>query len=125
MPDVASFDEIAEEFAKVIDIDPWHLTIDTQIVENINFSDGKGMDEVSKSVDALIARLTQEYQSRNIEREPFAFVKSNSGTYGMGIMKVKSGCNQCPVVPLEALTLKSEYEERSRSPTSPKPLKSK
>lgn len=85
------YNRLAEAFAKVIDIDPWLIQIDTREVADINFNEDQGIDRVAEEVDAMLGRIRADYERRGIKRAPFVFVKNNAGTYGMGIMVVRSG----------------------------------
>ena len=40
---------------------------------------------------ALLVVLQREYQDLGIETKPFVFIKNNSGTYGLGVLKAESG----------------------------------
>lgn len=82
------YNRLAREFAGIIGVDPWCLTIDTEESGPVNFNEEKGIDQVADQVEKMLARLKTEYAARKITRKPFVFVKNNSGTYGMGIMVV-------------------------------------
>lgn len=85
------YTELATEFAKIIDVDPWLLTTRFTSVDNLDFDNGTGMDRLAEAVDQLIAQIRQDYKNHAITHEPFVFIKHNSGTYGRSIMTVKSG----------------------------------
>ncbi|MEK7690232.1 MAG: glutamate--cysteine ligase, partial [Bdellovibrionota bacterium] len=72
-------------------IDPWILTVDTTEVAPVDFNEDQGIEECALVVDATIARIAKEYADRKITSQPVVFIKSNAGTYGMGIHVVKSG----------------------------------
>jgi glutamate--cysteine ligase len=84
------YNRLAAEFAKIVEIDPWLISIDTEEVGGVNFNEEKGIDEVAQSVERILARTRAAYDAHKVKQEPFVFVKNNSGTYGMGIMVVKS-----------------------------------
>ena len=46
---------------------------------------------LAAEVDEFLARIEAKYQKLGIDREPVAFIKNDRGTYGLGIMAVKSG----------------------------------
>jgi glutamate--cysteine ligase len=52
----------------------------------VDFAQGIGVDEVAQATERVMARTRAAYQRLGIEREPFVFIKNNSGTYGMAIM---------------------------------------
>jgi glutamate--cysteine ligase len=84
------YNRLATEFAQLIGIDPWTITIDTREVTPVDFSEGVGIDQVADQVRQVLDSTRAAYKTHGITREPFAFVKNNSGTYGMGIMVVHS-----------------------------------
>ncbi|MEK6578936.1 MAG: glutamate--cysteine ligase, partial [Bdellovibrionota bacterium] len=81
---------LAGEFAKMIDIDPWLIQVDTQEVDSVDFNEGTGVDRVEASVKEILERTTSAYQRHAIDHKPFVYIKNNAGTYGMGIMVVHS-----------------------------------
>lgn len=83
--------ELATEVAKILEIDPFFITARFREVHDVDFDSGKRIDVVAKEVDEMIAQLRDDYASRELETEPFVYVKDNSGTYGRAIMPVKSG----------------------------------
>jgi len=85
------YNRLAAEFAEIIDIDPWMIQIDTVEVGPVNFSEDQGISEVAHAVDELIARTETNYARHQVSQRPFAFVKNNAGTYGMGILVAHSG----------------------------------
>lgn len=84
------YNALATQFAERIGIDPWIVTIESTEVADVNFNEDQGLDRVAKAVKEVLDVTTSAYQKRSIDRSPFAFVKNNSGTYGMGIMSVHS-----------------------------------
>ncbi|HTL12549.1 MAG TPA: glutamate--cysteine ligase [Bdellovibrionota bacterium] len=84
------YNELASSFAQVLGVDPWFLTVDTQTVEPVNFNEAEGLDRVAEAVSGILSRTADAYKRNGIDRAPFAFLKNNAGTYGMGIHVVKS-----------------------------------
>jgi len=85
------FADLVTEFAEEVGIDPWLLNPLASKVDSVDFSTGENIEELSRAVDSLIERVAEKYKEYGIEEEPYVFVKDNSGTYGMGVMSVKSG----------------------------------
>jgi glutamate--cysteine ligase len=85
------FNDLAAEFAKIIDVDPWMFTVETELFEHFDMSDEASRALLAQKVDAMIARLKVQYDKHGIKEAPFVFVKNNSGTYGLGVMRVGSG----------------------------------
>ncbi len=84
------YNRLAAEFAAIIDVDPWLLQIDTEEVDRVNFNEGAGLERVEVAATRMLERARAEYDRRGIKRAPFVFVKNNAGTYGMGILVVRS-----------------------------------
>ena len=84
------YNELATEFANLVKIEPWYLTIESKAVENVNFAEGTGMDRVIETADEILAKLRTEYAAHKIDRTPALFIKNDAGTYGMGIMVIES-----------------------------------
>lgn len=85
------YNQLAAEFAAIAQFDPWIIQVDTIEVEPVAFGEEQGLKETAAAATALLARTREQYLARGIVRKPFAFIKNNSGTYGMGIMVVHSG----------------------------------
>lgn len=83
------YNKLVQKLASGADIDPWHLQVDTELVTNVNFDTGEGMDRVAQAAERVLSRMRSEYAERGITETPFVFVKSNTGTYGMGIQKIE------------------------------------
>ncbi len=84
------YNNVAKEFASQIDIDPWLISPLTLQCGEVNFKERAGLECLARNVDNLLMSIRSKYREYNIDREPFVVVKADSGTYGMGIMTVKS-----------------------------------
>ncbi len=85
------YNQLVQEFAALLKLDPWPLSIDSEEVSPVDFQTGEGLAQVAEKVDQMIARLKHQYQHYGITQAPFVFIKNNAGTYGMGIMVAHSG----------------------------------
>ena len=56
----------------------------------INFKKGEGFECLADHANNLLAEIRSKYNKYNIESEPYLFIKADSGTFGMGIMTIKS-----------------------------------
>lgn len=81
---------VAQEFAKTIDIDPWLVSPLSLQCGEVNFMDRDGGECLAVNVENMLTLIAEKYAEYNIDKEPFVVVKADSGTYGMGIMTVKS-----------------------------------
>ena len=84
------YNAVAKEFAEQIDIDPWLISPLTLQCGEVNFKEKSGTECLARNIDNLLMSIRSKYREYNIDRDPFIVVKADSGTYGMGIMTVKS-----------------------------------
>lgn len=85
----AAYDQVAQDFAQFIDIDPWMINPLFTHCSNINFQDRLGEQELQARVDMILKQIAQKYREHDIHETPYVVVKADAGTYGMGIMTVK------------------------------------
>jgi glutamate--cysteine ligase len=85
------YTELATEFARIIQVDPWLITTRFAAVEGLDFNEGTGLERLADSVEAVLAQVRADYQEHGVKKEPHVFIKHNSGTYGRSIMTVRSG----------------------------------
>ncbi len=86
-----AYDKVVNEFAELIGIDPWVINPYFDHVDGLDFQSREGEEKLAATVDAMIAKISLKYAEHGITQTPFVIVKANAGTYGMGIMSVKSG----------------------------------
>ena len=82
--------KVADEFAQLVDIDPWLINPLFRNCGEVDFMQGKGADCLEHNSTVLLRNIKEKYAEYDIEDEPFIIVKADSGTYGMGVMSVKS-----------------------------------
>ncbi len=87
----ASFRRVATAFSEAFGVDdPWLIATEFHHCGVVNFMEMKGLECVALGVEKVLDRLKGHYARHGIEEEPFVFIKADSGTYGMGIMTVRS-----------------------------------
>ena len=85
-----TYDRVAEDFAKLIAIDPWVVNPIFSQCGKVNFTQQEGEDCLAANVEFVLSEVREKYAHYGITEAPFAIVKADAGTYGMGIMTVKS-----------------------------------
>lgn len=85
-----AYDAMVREFAEAFAIDPWLISTSFHRCGVVNFHQQKGIDCVALGVERVLHTTRKKYAEYGIEDEPYVFVKADSGTYGMGIMTVRS-----------------------------------
>lgn len=84
------YHQVAQEFSQKIGIDPWLVSPLSLQCGEVNFKDSVGIECLATNVENMLRSIQQKYDEYKIEQPPFVVVKADSGTYGMGIMIVKS-----------------------------------
>ena len=85
----AAYDLVAEEFAKLIGIDPWLINPYFGRCGQVNFHERSGEECVASNVDFVLERMREKYKEHGVTDTPYVVVKADAGTYGMGVMTVR------------------------------------
>ena len=83
------FHGLAKEFGALLDIDPWLIDPYFGVCGVIDFEAREGEECLASNVATLLDRIRAKYAEYGIDEKPFAIVKADAGTYGMGIMTVR------------------------------------
>jgi glutamate--cysteine ligase len=86
----ALYKAVAEEFASLIDIDPWLINPLYLKCGEIDFMKREGEECLAANIASLLQSIQRKYDEYGIEQTPFVAVKADAGTYGMGVMMVRS-----------------------------------
>src|SRR3989338_1645599 len=81
--------ELMEEFGKIIGMDPWLFSSLFSFVENVDINVEADQKRLADSTSELFKKISQKYKEHQIDEKPFIFVKSDSGTYGMGVAAIE------------------------------------
>ena len=84
------YQRVAQEFAALIDIDPWLIDPMFRNCGEVDFMKREGVDCLSKNVESLLSGIRTKYDEHDVNCEPFVMVKADAGTYGMGVMTIHS-----------------------------------
>jgi len=84
-----AYEEVAKKFAKLLGMDPWLINPLTVGVQGLDFAEGQGLEALKDQVDQVLTKTRRKYKEYGIQEKPFAIVKPDAGTYGMGIMTVR------------------------------------
>ncbi len=85
------YSQLAEEVAKILEIDPWLISTFSQKVSSVNFKQQSGLENLASEVDKLLIKISEKYRQFGIEEKPGCFIKADNGTYGMAVWLVYSG----------------------------------
>ncbi|MBF6631471.1 MAG: glutamate--cysteine ligase [Comamonas sp.] len=84
-----SYEEVAKRFGKLLGIDHWLIHPLFAKSEGLNFNEDGSMGDLAEQVDGLLTKVRRKYKEYGIKEKPFAIVKADNGTYGMGVMTVR------------------------------------
>jgi glutamate--cysteine ligase len=85
------YNDLVAEFCALAEVDPFLMQVRTEEFKAFDITNDESVNLVAARVDAMIAQLREDYTARGLQQEPFIFVKNNSGTYGLAVLKVSSG----------------------------------
>ena len=85
-----NYNSLVNDFAKTIKVNPFLLRVETEEFSEFDINSDVSRDLLADQVDLFLNNLKTKYTEENISQEPFCFVKNNSGTYGLGVIKVNS-----------------------------------
>ena len=85
----AAYDQVANDFAREIGIDPWRINPAFSVCRSINFHERQGEECLVANVSAVLDIVREKYREYGITETPYVVVKADAGTYGMGVMTVK------------------------------------
>ena len=86
----AAYNRVVDDFSQLLTIDPWLLNPYFETCGEIDFHARTGEECLALKVEQLLSKIKNKYTEYGITQEPFVIVKADAGTYGMGIMTVKS-----------------------------------
>ncbi|QMU55856.1 MAG: glutamate--cysteine ligase [Candidatus Mycalebacterium zealandia] len=76
------YNSLAREAAAVCKIDPAIISIETRLIEDVDFDESEDRERVALVADEMAG---------TVPAGPLLFVKSNNGTYGMSVVAVSGG----------------------------------
>ena len=86
----AIYRDVAADFGRLLDIDPWWVDPLFRNCGQINFLKREGEECLAANVELLLEDVRAKYEQYGVKEEPFLIVKADAGTYGMGVMTVRS-----------------------------------
>ncbi len=84
------YHDVAAEFGEMLGIDPWWIEPLFRNCGQVNFKTREGEECLVSNVALLLEDIEAKYREYGVKDEPFVIVKADAGTYGMGVMTVKS-----------------------------------
>jgi len=84
-----AYDEVAAEFAQLLQIDPWLVNPYHARCGEIDFQARAGEECLASNGSMLLEKIRTKYLEYGIKDTPYVAVKADAGTYGMGVMMVR------------------------------------
>jgi len=84
-----SYEEVAKKFAKLLGMDPWLIYPMHEACPAVDIRDPAGLDCVQTAVDTVLAKVRRKYKEYGINERPFAVIKPDDGSMGMGVLTVR------------------------------------
>ncbi|CAK0740662.1 Glutamate--cysteine ligase [Gammaproteobacteria bacterium] len=86
----AEYRQVVVEFSHLLEIDPW--VIDPLFTDcgAVDFMTHAGEECMTESAATLLSAIQRKYDEYKLDQPPFIIVKADQGTYGMGVMTVRS-----------------------------------
>ena len=80
---------LIKEFASLVGIDPWQFLCLYELVENVDTKNETDLKRLYEAGVKLFADIQTKYTEHGIAAKPFIFIKSDSGTYGLGVISIE------------------------------------
>lgn len=84
----AAYDDVVRRFSRTVGIDPWLVNPYFTHCHDINFEEKAGGECLAEQVNTVLGRIRRKYREYGVKKKPFAVIKADAGTYGMGVMTV-------------------------------------
>lgn len=84
------YQTIAEEFGGQFGFDPWWISPFFQRCHEVDFLTKKGESCLLAGAELLFAQIEEKYREYEIPHRPYIVVKTDAGSYGMGVMSASS-----------------------------------
>jgi glutamate--cysteine ligase len=86
-----AYNDLVRLFCAEFKIDPWLISTYYSKCTDVNFKKKEGLECIAQKIDNLLIEIQKKYDEYQIQQEPVVFIKPNNGTFGRGIMSVKTG----------------------------------
>ena len=81
---------LLEQFARLLDCDPWYFQCIHDVVDQVNINNQSDRERLADSASRVFEKIKEKYAQYGLKEKPFIFIKSDFGTYGMGVLPVES-----------------------------------
>lgn len=82
---------LLNDFANRFEIDSWTFSTDTDTVKNIDLADKPSLYPLAQKVEVMLDKIKKKYDEHSVTETPYVYLKSTTGTYGLGLLPIFSG----------------------------------
>ena len=72
-----------------ISVDPWQLSTLIELCHNIDINNENDREIIAKKSESLFNKIKEKYKENKIKDRPYLVLKSDNGTYGMGVISIE------------------------------------
>lgn len=84
------YQKIIQRLSKTIAIDEWLINPYYEVHKNLDLSEAAVLTQLNDKAAYLLSKISEKYREYGIKDKAFLIMKANAGTYGMGVMTVRS-----------------------------------
>ena len=77
------------EFSKILDVDLSVFSCLYAVVNDVNINVADDRKKLNQAASELFEKVRNQYKKYHINEKPYILLKSDSGTYGMGVMPIE------------------------------------
>lgn len=99
-----AYDALARDFGEAFGLDHWLISAYFRFCGMVDFRKREGFECVATNAEMVLDILRVKYNEYGIDEDPYVYVKADTGTYGMGVMTVRSG--------EEVLAMNKKYRQK-------------
>ena len=81
--------DLIKEFAALLSLDPWFFSCLFRVVNQVDINQENDRQKLYETACDLFAAIERKYREHHIAEKPYAVLKADSGTYGMGVMALE------------------------------------
>ncbi len=81
--------ELMREFAGIVNMDPWFFSSLFTMIDQVNINNENDRVKLMDLASDLFKRISAKYAEHQISEKPFVFIKSDSGTSGLGVQPIE------------------------------------
>jgi glutamate--cysteine ligase len=85
-----AYNRVVNAFSEVAKIDPWLINPLFDHASNVDFASPASQEELAHKAEVLLNQVAEKYREHDVKEAPFLIMKADAGTYGMGIMTIRS-----------------------------------